>query len=58
MKKPKKYIAEPLGDIKVIADFLPSPSELVFKEDMVKVTPDLSRRSVDCVRKQTKKHDK
>jgi hypothetical protein len=31
----------------VINDFLPPPSELVFKKDTVKVTLSLSRRSVN-----------
>ncbi len=39
-----KYSDEPLGEIRVINDFLPPPSELVFKEDAVKVTLGLSRR--------------
>jgi len=33
------------------------PSELVFKEDTVKVTLALSRRSVDFFKNQAKKHD-
>ncbi|MBN1836878.1 MAG: hypothetical protein JW820_13570 [Spirochaetales bacterium] len=40
----------------MINDFLPPPSELVFKEDTVKVTLGLSRRSVDFFKKQAKKH--
>ena len=57
MRKATKYTDEPLGEIRVINDFLPPPSELVFKEDTVKVTIDLSRRSVDFFKKQAKKHD-
>ncbi len=57
MRKATKYTDEPLGQIKVIKDFLPPPSELVFKEDTVKVTLGLSRRSVDFFKKQAKKHD-
>jgi len=33
-----KYTDEPLGKVEVIADMLPSPEELAFKEDTVKVT--------------------
>lgn len=33
MKKPIKYTDEPLGNVKVADDFLPSPDELVFNED-------------------------
>jgi predicted DNA binding CopG/RHH family protein len=57
MRKATKYSDEPLGEIRVINDFLPPPSELVFKEDTVKVTLGLSRRSVDFFKKQAKKHD-
>jgi len=47
----------PWGGIRVINDFLPPPSELVLKEDTVKVTLGLSRKSVDFFKKQAKKHD-
>ena len=57
MRKATKYTDEPLGQIRVIKDFLPPPSELVFKEDTVKVTLGLSRRSVDFFKKEAKKHD-
>ena len=57
MRKATKYTDEPMGQIRVIKDFLPPPSELVFKEDTVKVTLGLSRRSVDFFKKQAKKHD-
>jgi len=57
MRKATDYTAEPLGEIRVIGDFLPPPSELVFREDIVKVTLGLSRRSVDFFKKQAKKHD-
>lgn len=42
----KKYTNEPLGDVKVIADFLPSPAELAFNEEGVKVTLALSKKSI------------
>ena len=42
-----KYTNEPLGEVKVIKDFLPSPAELSFNEESVKVTLALSRKSVD-----------
>ena len=48
MKKSKvKYTNEPIGKIKVIPDFLPKPSELVAKEETVKVTLLLTKESVD-----------
>ena len=57
MRKSNRYTDEPLGEIRVIKDFLPPPSELVYKEDTVKVTLGLSRRSVDFFKKEAKKHE-
>ena len=57
MGKSIKYTDEPMGEIRVIKDFLPPPSELVYKEDTVKVTLGLSRRSVDFFKKEAKKHE-
>jgi len=56
MKKKTKYTNEPLGDIRVIDDFLPSPSELAFDEEQVKITIGLSKSSVDFFKKQANKH--
>jgi hypothetical protein len=47
VKKEIVYTDEPMGDVEVIVDFLPSPAELAFKEDGVKVTLTLSKSSVD-----------
>lgn len=41
------YTDEPMGDLEVVADFLPSPPELEFKEDGVKVSLALSKSSID-----------
>lgn len=52
-----KYTNEPLGDVKIIEDFLPRPEELVFQDDEgVKVTIALSRRSVDFFKGEAQKH--
>ena len=51
-----KYTDGPIGDIRIISDFLPSPEELAFKEEQVKVTIGLSKSSVDFFRKQAKSH--
>lgn len=49
MKKHKKikYTNELIGKIKIVHDFLPSPDELVMKEESVKVTLLLSKTSVE-----------
>jgi hypothetical protein len=50
------YTNEPLGDPKVIPDFLPAPEELVFQDDTVKITITLSRSSVEFFKREAKKH--
>ncbi len=42
-----KYTEGEIGSVRVIEDFLPSPDALVTREENVKVTLSLSRRSVD-----------
>ena len=54
MKKKMKYTNEPLGDLRIVKDFLPSPEQLSFKEENVKVTIALSKHSVDFFRKEAK----
>ena len=56
MKKKIKYTDEPLGDLRVIKDFLPPPEELAFKEDTVKVTISLSKSSVDFFKQEAQRH--
>jgi predicted DNA binding CopG/RHH family protein len=51
-----KYTNEPLGKIKVIQDFLPSPSELAFREEGIKVTLALSKKSVEFFKYEAEKH--
>ncbi len=57
MKGKIKYTDEPIGKVKVIKDFLPSPGELALKEETVKVTISLSRTSVDFFKKKKKKYN-
>jgi len=57
MKKKIEYTDEPMGEIKIIEDFLPRPEELVFKEDNSKITIALSRRSIKFFKQQAKKHN-
>ena len=56
MKKRIRYTDEPLGDVRVVKDFLPPPDKLVLKEDNVKVTIALSKSSVSFFKKIAKKH--
>jgi predicted DNA binding CopG/RHH family protein len=52
-----RYTDEPIGDIEVIEDFLPSPEELAFRDETVKVTISLSRSSVDFFKGEAEKHN-
>ena len=56
MKKKIRYKDEPIDDIRIVDDFLPSPGELAFNEEQVKVTIGLSKNSVDFFKRQAKKH--
>jgi predicted DNA binding CopG/RHH family protein len=56
MSEKIKYRDEPLGNLKVIPDFLPSPSELAFREETVKITITLNKRSVDFFKEEANKH--
>ena len=56
MKTKVKYTDGPIGNITVVRDFLPSPDELAFKEDQVKVTIGLSKSSVEFFKKQADRH--
>ena len=52
-----KYSDEPIGNPKVIRDFLPSPDELAFREEDVKITLTLSKRSVDFFKNKAAQRD-
>ena len=50
-----KYTTGEIGRIRVIPDFLPPPADLVPREDNVKITLSLSRRSLDFFKHEAKK---
>ena len=56
MKRKIKYTDEPVGNVKVVSDFLPSPEELALKDETVKVTIALSKASVEFFKKEAKKN--
>ena len=56
MKSKIKYSNEPMGNVGVIADFLPPPEELAFREETIKITIALSRASVDFFKHEAAKH--
>ncbi len=56
MNKTIHYSEEPIGEIKVIPDFLPSPEELALKNQNTKVTISLSSESVTFFKAAAKKN--
>ena len=52
-----KYTDEPMGSPKVVADFLPAPDELAFRDEGVKITLALSRRSVEFFKREAARHN-
>ena len=47
MKKKINYKNEHVGKLQVVKDFLPSPEQLAFKEEQIKITISLSKTSLD-----------
>jgi hypothetical protein len=50
------YTDEPLGEIRILSDFLPSPAELAFREESVKVTISLSKKSIEFFKEEASKY--
>jgi predicted DNA binding CopG/RHH family protein len=50
-----KYTTGEIGRLRVIEDFLPRPDDLVPREDNVKVTLSLSRRSLNFFKREARK---
>ena len=57
MTRKIKYTNEPMGKVRVIPDFLPSPEELALKDETIKVTIALSKTSVDFFKKEANKYN-
>ena len=55
MKEKIKYTDEPMGKVKIVSDFLPSPEELALRDETVKVTIALSKTSIEFFKKEAKK---
>ena len=53
----RKYRDGPIDEIEFIDDFLPSPEELAFKEDTVKITISLSKSSVEFFKEKAGQHN-
>jgi predicted DNA binding CopG/RHH family protein len=56
MKNKINYEDGPIGEVQIVTDFLPTPEDLVFKEETVKVTIALSKKSIDFFKEQARKN--
>jgi len=56
MSKTIQYSNEPVGDLKVVPDFLPSPEELALKQRNTKITISLSSESIAYFKDAAKTH--
>lgn len=57
MKGKITYRNEPIGKVKVISDFLPSPEQLALKDETVKVTIALSKASVEFFKNEARRYN-
>ncbi len=56
MKNKIEYEDGPIEDVQIVADFLPGPDELAFRDETVKVTIALSKKSIDFFKEQAEKN--
>jgi hypothetical protein len=56
MSKQIQYSDEPLSEIRIVADCLPSPEELALKNEQTKVTISLSAESIAFFKEVARKH--
>jgi hypothetical protein len=54
MKTKIKYTDEPMGELRIVKDFLPKPEQLALKEDNVKITISLNKSSIEFFKKKAK----
>ncbi len=57
MSEKIRYTNELFGNLKIVPDFLPRPEDLVFRDEGVKVTIALSKRSVEFFKGEARKHN-
>ena len=56
MKNKISYSDGPIDEVRIAKDFLPSPEELAFRKETVKVTISLSKTSVEFLKEEAAKH--
>jgi predicted DNA binding CopG/RHH family protein len=56
MKNGINYTDEPMGELRVLKDFLPPPDQLVLNDENIKITISLKKSSVEFFKKEAQKH--
>ena len=56
MRTNHKYTEGPIGRASIVADFLPAPEDLVFREEQVKVTLSLNKSTIDYFKEKASQH--
>lgn len=56
MKSKIAYTDEPMGEVRVLKDFLPPPDQLVLNDESVKITISLRKSSVEFFKKEAQKN--
>jgi predicted DNA binding CopG/RHH family protein len=54
-RKTARYTEGDIGKLKLVKDFLPPPDQLVLREENVKITISLSRRSLEFFKREATK---
>ncbi len=55
MRRREDFEDAPKGKVTILDDFLPPPSQLVRKEETVKITLEFTRLSIDFLKEEAKK---
>lgn len=56
MKSKIAYTDEPMGQVRVLKDFLPPPDQLVLNDESVKITISLKKSSVEFFKREAQKN--
>ncbi|MDJ0658172.1 MAG: hypothetical protein QNJ42_01645 [Crocosphaera sp.] len=57
MKNTNPDPAKPIGDVTIVADFLPSPEQLIPKKNTVKVTIEFTKESINFFKQEATRHN-
>jgi predicted DNA binding CopG/RHH family protein len=49
--------AEPIGQVKIVKDFLPPPEQLIPKKNTVRVTMEFTKESIEFFKREARLHN-